>query len=1087
MNSSPLSAMLISFLGKGEYWPASYSYPDCEPITCRYGAVAFMAYLKEHKNVTINRLVICGTDSSSWTLLPSYLEDLAARIFGTDQDPAAVMEGLRKVSRGASARELARLASASRGADFGAEFSEALKAFENDLSQVLQPAGLVPILIRHAEDFSTYDRQTDLLHAIQDAGLVTGDTRIYLDITYGLRIMSFMIFTSFQSLCYTSGIKISGICYSPEYMPRSEPAERLSFIEGIKNRLRFLKRTAPDLFQKKKHEVVEILNSLKQPQTSRSQGNAPSGPSQPRPSRVCFLDSIAGLLQDAAAVNRFRVSLDPLEFEPQLRGNGTSGRNDCWTPEEARKLREISYRLNVCDYDAAGPLQALKERIKSGAGRKEVSEILDQTFSWTDSYFGSREPAVRSRALKKLAARYLDAGDYLHAVNSCYRAINEIEFAGQTGGGEQELRGLIRRRYGSDFENVFIKQLRAMVVHLNDKTEVLDDSKAFIHRMIAVDNDNIIDAAELRNYFRKCFAALGVDCAPQPESRGHVLFSFIGAGDYGHASYRYRDPFRPDAHDFDLENSGAIGVSLAARMCGLSCKGSSGSAEKASGLTRFVILGTQTSNWRVILESLDQEFIRKHSLSENVSGGGSGAAGESSIAAAFQALKQEVTENLGREDNVRGVLPEECLKKLNAFFKTARDSLGLEIVLAATDDSIANPEVQNSIVGVIAANVRNGDRVSLDITHCYRIVPILSICALLYLTAVRQIVVEHIFYGDVPMETEFKELNGLKKAQLPDEESFSRAAAEITAVLGDVSGTENLSGSVYDMRNLHRLVEYAAAINQYHASGNLEFLRPLIETEFCKKDFASYVDFINGVILDNISMFRASAEFLNPVVARLEQGIGDPLLRTLKDDMLRGLQWVKELSDDNTDFGIRLLLQKSSTALENRNYIFCYITCYEAMQKISKRERQFIEMYCNKGRIRISEHRFIADADLPQEQKDIISRINQGLDKKEQKAADDGTAVVLQAEDFIAGQKKSQGKDRSKVSGNNLEGRILTMIGCSIFEGREWNLVRNLRNYCFHSSCQVSAAITADLKNQRKLLGRIIRRIDSMLYDEDGK
>ena len=40
--------------------------------------------------------------------------------------------------------------------------------------------------------------------------------------------------------------------------------------------------------------------------------------------------------------------------------------------------------------EAAGPLQALKERIKSGAGRKEVSEILDQTFSWTDSYFGSR-------------------------------------------------------------------------------------------------------------------------------------------------------------------------------------------------------------------------------------------------------------------------------------------------------------------------------------------------------------------------------------------------------------------------------------------------------------------------------------------------------------------------------------------------------------------------------------------------------------------------------------------------------------------------------------------------------------------------
>ena len=1054
MNSHTATVMLISFLGKGEYSPASYSYPDCEPINCRYGAAAFLTYLREHENVRIDRLMICGTDSSSWILLPSYLGDLADRIFGdAGGEPEAIKEGLRNLSQGTAAGELAKLQAAPRDADFETAFSAALKAFENELNAVLKPSGLAMSLLKHAEDFSTYDRQTDLLRAIQDTGLVTGNTRVFLDITHGLRVVPFMVFMSFQSLCYTSGINISRICYSPQFMPRAEPAGRLSFIESVRNRLRFLKRTAPDICQEKLNQVKQVLNSLKKAPPAQNAGTPPFGTRKPRESKVCFLDSTEDLLLDAAAVSRFRVSLDPLEFGPNLEKSGTS-----WNSEDAKKLREISYRLNVCDYDAAGRLSAMKDRIKAGVGRREVSEILDKTFKWADSYAGSRDPAVRSRALKNLSARYLDAEDYLHAINSCYHAINGIEFAGlQSYRQKTELSRETERVYGDAYSKVFMKQIRAMVVHLNDKTQAMTSSGAFIHNMIGFDDDKLINAAGLKKYFDECFEKLGVSPLPKPVSRGHVMFSFIGAGDYGHASYRYCDPFHPDVRDFDVENSGAIGVSLAARLRELSASDSSG-AGKAPGLTRFVVCGTRTSNWRVVLETLEQEFFRKASVS--------GDGGSDGILGSFLSLKKEAVESLAREDNIRGELSDECLKKLNVFFKEIKDRLGAEIVLAATGDSISDPAVQESIVSVLADNVRSYDRVSLDITHSYRIIPILSICALLYLTAVKRIRVEHIFYGDVPMETDFNVLNGLKKAQLPDDETFARVSGEISAILEDVSGADNLTGTVYDMRNLHKLVEYSAAINQYNATGNPEFLRPLIKIELRKKDFKSYVDFINGVILDNVSMFRESAKYLNPVLEKLEQGIDDPLLRTLKNDLLRSLQWVRELSDEKSDFLIRLLLQKAETALSNHNYIFCYMAAREAMRKIAAKELTFLKINCGNGRMAISGNLFVPGDKIPEDKREFIFRVNDEIRNEERKAT-------------RRGDKPQRAREIISSNSDTENSLVLSLLGRLIFGAHDWDFVRNLRNECFHLKRAVHIT-DQELSDQTEELGRIIRKSEKI-------
>ena len=227
------------------------------------------------------------------------------------------------------------------------EFASLLRSFETSISGILEPAGLTVKLLRHAEDFSSYDRQIELLQAIRASEILAEGTRVYLDITFGLRIMPFMVFASFQSLCYTKGLKISRICYSPEPMFRAESSERLSFIEEVRNRLRFLKSRDPDLYGKKLEEIKALLKSLK------NASAAPSDSQGRRRSKVCFLDT-GGILQDAALAARFRASLNPQVFEQTLESYGGSGSNS-WSPQDRKKLRELSYRLNVCDSLACTP------------------------------------------------------------------------------------------------------------------------------------------------------------------------------------------------------------------------------------------------------------------------------------------------------------------------------------------------------------------------------------------------------------------------------------------------------------------------------------------------------------------------------------------------------------------------------------------------------------------------------------------------------------------------------------------------------------------------------------------------------------
>ena len=166
-------------------------------------------------------------------------------------------------------------------------------------------------------------------------------------------------------------------------------------------------------------------------------------------------------------------------------------------------------------------------------------------------------------------------------------------------------------------------------------------------------------------------------------------------------------------------------------------------------------------------------------------------------------------------------------------------------------------------------NVDFNDQVSFDITHCYRIIPIISLCAVLYLKALKNITVQHIFYGDVPLEKDFNSLNGLKKSQLGSDSDFTDLKNRIEEILADCPYEKLLAGQVYDMRNLAKLLEYSSSINEFISTRNLQFLQPLIKVELRKRDYENYVNFCNGIILDSLSLFTAAAEKLNPAVEKI--------------------------------------------------------------------------------------------------------------------------------------------------------------------------------------------------------------------------
>lgn len=1001
------SNLLISFLGAAQYKPSGYHYSELnQTVFCKYGATAFLYYIQHYHNVQIDKIMICGTKSSFWTDLPDYLAETAELIFDTSPDYESIRNSLSAIKTQPFFKELQKLITENLNstADNSEQFQILLKELEDNINAAVGSAGKNFRFIIHAEEFSSYDSQVELLNKIKNSDLMSSRPNIYLDITYGLRIMPFMVFISFQSLCYTENLKIRKICYSPEVMPKTEPLDRLSFLEKIKNRLRYLRETDNELYQSKLQQINAVL-------PSSNRGKNTQTPVKIKQTECCFLDSVYSLLKDASMLSRFNVTADPAVFSEIFHDKMSS---DNVTTAEI--LREISFYLNICDYQKAAELiSSNNDKITAEIKNPQLAAVLKNSFKWGVNFAkNSQNRGNQCVALKMLSAMNLQCYDYVHAVNSCYAAIDEYQFPcpGQDRQDKLEQRNRIKKEYPAFKE--FIDLFRAMFIHLKDNTANLENPDTRISRILNSADGGRLDEQHLREQLLDHFASLDVKPKKTKDSVSHVMFSFIGSGDYGHTSYIYTDPFHREIHDYDIDNSAVIGISLAKKILSVD-------AADERKLTKLVVCGTRTSNWSRILAALSEEFFEPLKQENQ------------DVYRKYCVLQSEIEKSVSDDLNASGSISHASVCSINKFFLEIRDILHFQIIFAVTGDDISSSDTQHAILQCILDNVDFNDQVSFDITHCYRIIPIISLCAVLYLKALKNITVQHIFYGDVPLEKDFNSLNGLKKSQLGSDSDFTDLKNRIEEILADCPYEKLLAGQVYDMRNLAKLLEYSSSINEFISTRNLQFLQPLIKVELRKRDYENYVNFCNGIILDSLSLFTAAAEKLNPAVEKIREGINDPVLKTVESAIYSGLEWIDDAGKGRFDL---IMTKKARNYILNNRFAEASNCLYQAMVEQATQIKNII--FSNfPNNIELTESAVKAkDCCDP-----LIKNIADALNSKLGELKNPGKYNLINI--FAASKKKDEG----------LFNRAISSI-CYITVRKPWGFIQELRNLTVHHNKQ---------------------------------
>lgn len=187
-----------------------------------------------------------------------------------------------------------------------------------------------------------------------------------------------------------------------------------------------------------------------------------------------------------------------------------------------------------------------------------------------------------------------------------------------------------------------------------------------------------------------------------PKGTMHTLISFLGKsqldprGGYRKAVYRFEDGLQ--------EESSYFGLTLKNHL----------------NPDRFVILGTKTSMWDVFFEGVDEK--------------------DEAIEKRLELIDRLKSETL-TEANLRG---------LEAF---VAKKLGMEAgsVLLRLIPFGRNEKEQLAVLKTMASWVEVGDTVSLDVTHGFRHLPMLSFLSALYLEQVKRAKIEGLYYGAAEM------------------------------------------------------------------------------------------------------------------------------------------------------------------------------------------------------------------------------------------------------------------------------------------------------------------------------------------------
>jgi hypothetical protein len=883
-----MAGVLVSFLGISAYQRFKYKFSGRhdETVEANYAATAVAAYMQKNEQVRIDRMVIAGTSRSIWNKLTEYLSDMAAEMFGNTAESRSTALELRSADIVSLNKRISELSADE------ASLAVLLPQLESYINQALSSVKLEVTLVIHPENFSLYENQIMLIDRFRSLKFLNSDCEIYLDITNGLRIMPFAVFAAFQCLCKINGFKIKRIFYLPEFMPPSETSERLDAIEECKSALRFLKKTQPDRYRQSLEEIKSYLSEIKSSDTLQRRENSV------KESSVCLLDVAETILSNSSMIDKFQVSADPAVF---------AGAVDCpefkVRMENSKNLRDISFHLGMGQYQYASELISNYGRdIERSIGNSDISGLLHRFFSWAKPFNNTGTNKQKAVHLKSLASFYLYCQNYVQAINAAYSAVYNYEIPISNFQNEQQQKSRIKKIYSNS--DKFI-DYRAMLVHLQDKSVALKSPGSRI-AMAFEEKEGKIDSGLFQDMVSESIESMGVKKIRNENKSRHVLITFIGSGDYGRCDYKYINPFHLENDSLEISGSRMVGITLARKL----------KNSLDEDLSLLVVCGTYSSNWSIVMQSFEAEFTDK-------------------IPPEYMAEFSKLRNLVAERQKDKSPLTKNDSMDLAAFFDKAGSFLGFEFKLIFISPEISKKSVQLSLQNSLGTLLRQNDELSFDITHSYRIIPILVLCFSQYYGSLLNTKIRHIFYGDIQPERDFNFLNVLKSSQLEDDAVFNDIMSRIrNSVLSGIDGKLPLTGTVYEMKNISNLMRYFSAINQFKTTGNLMFLKAMMKIELRKRRPDLFYSFINGAFMKNYMLISKSCTYLKPVLDELKQQIKDPVMSFLRGDILDNLSSLPYDSEDKTSgitSKLRFYIYQADMHLKYENIHMSLLYCYQCM------------------------------------------------------------------------------------------------------------------------------------------------------------
>ncbi|WP_406043679.1 hypothetical protein [Succinimonas sp.] len=357
-------------------------------------------------------------------------------------------------------------------------------------------------------------------------------------------------------------------------------------------------------------------------------------------------------------------------------------------------------------------------------------------------------------------------------------------------------------------------------------------------------NSSEKQSARFLKSIRNCISELvPEDEKAAAEDCSGTLISFVGRDSYDLMKYRMK---QDDGTDITLEPMKFAGAGLAKYL------------SDKNRLKRLVLCGTASSAWYLAAESLKECFKNK--------------------AGSFQ----DILDILGsygdtgpEKDSPVSEMPLEDQETINELGKIAAQDLGFEFQVVLLNDLIEKPEL---IAEKISAKIPENTSVFLDITHCYRYVPIIFSSVLFMLSYLRRNVqLRQIWYGDMGEPHPVLSLSCNKLFQnektlemLPASEDREQAREilgkirhildprpeDLTFLYGDLRSLTAVSAVLYD----------ALDIAKYKETRDLICLERILKTDFADRpDLAEQAR--QSSLYENLCCFRESYETGRDIIA----------------------------------------------------------------------------------------------------------------------------------------------------------------------------------------------------------------------------